>query len=109
MAATSTLAVAASPPPSLQESVRLSTLAWQKDLQELFKHAKDRFPDVVWEFVGEDEDEMEIATGMVGIGAVGDRVSSALSKVPLPGGDEVWGHKGALFTLSPMSSAHPPS
>ncbi|KAJ2912999.1 hypothetical protein MD484_g7423, partial [Candolleomyces efflorescens] len=99
-----TLAVAAAPPPSLQESVRLSTVTWQKDLQDLFKHAKDRFPDVVWELVGEDDDEMEIANGMVGIGAVGgDRVSSALSKLPPPGGDEVWGHKAIVYARAPPS------
>jgi hypothetical protein len=37
---------------------------------------------------------------MAGIGAVGgDRVSSALSKLPPPGGDEVWGHKGVSWAL----------
>lgn len=42
--------------PSLQEATSNSTRTWQAELESLFHHAKDRFPDVVWE-VGEDEGE----------------------------------------------------
>ncbi|KAJ7023250.1 hypothetical protein C8F04DRAFT_1271571 [Mycena alexandri] len=38
---------------SLQEATRNSTSAWQRDLAALFSHAKDRFPDVVWELSAE--------------------------------------------------------
>ena len=37
------------PPPGIPEASRLSTETWQSDLLDLFQHAKDRFPDVVWE------------------------------------------------------------
>ena len=61
------------PPPGLQEATKKSTVAWQEHLESLFLHAKDRFPDVVWELVGEDEDP---------------------NQVP----EEVWGHKGMFRT-----------
>jgi len=56
-------------PPALQEAIKRSTIAWQADFQSLFHHAKDRFPDVLWE-LEIDQDET-------------DRT-----------GEEVWGHKG---------------
>lgn len=43
------------PPPSLQEATTNSTVDWQENLESLFHHAKDRFPDVVWELAGEEE------------------------------------------------------
>ena len=57
-------------PPSLQQATVKSTIAWQRDLESLFVLAKDRFPDVVWDLVDEDDDEK---------------------------GEEVWGHKGQYF------------
>lgn len=59
----------------LQESVKLSADAWKSDLRELFLHAKDRFPDVVWE-MKEDEDDGIMA-------------------------ENVWGHKGMIFFRRP--------
>jgi hypothetical protein len=53
---------------SLQEATRNSTSAWQRDLAALFRHAKERFPDVVWELTSEDA-----------------------------GVEEVWGHKGVHY------------
>lgn len=59
--------------PSLNEAVQLSAEAWQRDLESLFRQAKDRFADVVWELVGENE-------------------------VQADSPEEVWGHKGiSLF------------
>lgn len=55
--------------PALQEATKNSTTIWQQSLESLFHHAKDRFPDVVWE-LGVDED--------------GDGTAA----------EEVWGHKG---------------
>ncbi|EGO03664.1 hypothetical protein SERLA73DRAFT_69514 [Serpula lacrymans var. lacrymans S7.3] len=55
-------------PPGIHEATQNSTSAWQNNLQSLFHHAKDRFPDVVWELIGEHDDK---------------------SKDP----EEVWGHK----------------
>ncbi|KAJ6458955.1 hypothetical protein C8R47DRAFT_1226840 [Mycena vitilis] len=59
---------------SLQEATRNSTNAWQRDLAALFRHAKDRFPDVVWELTSED-------TGV----------------------EEVWGHKAIVYARAPPS------
>jgi len=60
------------PQPGLQESTKNSTAAWQEDLESLFHHAKDRFPDVVWEVVGDEDDHVHAA-------------------------EEVWGHKGVFL------------
>jgi hypothetical protein len=43
--------------------------AWQRDLEALFRQAKDRFADVVWELIGEDDMQTDSP-------------------------EEVWGHKG---------------
>ncbi|KAJ7060816.1 hypothetical protein C8F01DRAFT_1220056 [Mycena amicta] len=43
---------------SLQEATRNSTAAWQRDLAALFRHAKERFPDVVWELTSDDGEEV---------------------------------------------------
>jgi hypothetical protein len=61
-----------STPPALQEAVQLSEETWQSDLNELFEHAKDRFPDILWER-DEDDDNTK-------------------------GPAEVWGHKGTSVT-----------
>mgnify|MGYP007051651048 CR=1 FL=1 len=73
------------PPPGLQEAVRNSTIAWQEDLETLFKQAKDRFPDVVWEFVPEDDDE-DPPLPIARVGSVARSIAPAV--------DQVWGHKG---------------
>jgi hypothetical protein len=57
--------------PGLQEATKNSTTGWQQDLEALFHHAKDRFPDVVWELGGAEDDD------------------SNRKDV-----EEVWGHKG---------------
>lgn len=61
------------PPPGLQEATKSSTSQWQDHLEELFKRAKDRFPDVVWELTGEG------------------------------GVEEVWGHKAIVYARAPPS------
>ncbi|KAJ7892377.1 hypothetical protein B0H13DRAFT_1625632 [Mycena leptocephala] len=53
---------------SLHEATGNSTSAWQRDLAVLFRHAKERFPDVVWELTSEDG-----------------------------GVEEVWGHKAIVY------------
>ena len=68
------------PPPVLQEATKISTSVWQENLEELFRNAKDRYPDVVWEVGGAD----------------------MMKDVDMDGGggqvvEEVWGHKGSLF------------
>ena len=62
------------PPPGLQEATKNSTHTWQEHLESLFHHAKERFPDVVWELVGDGEGESK-------------------------GFEDVWGHKGAALSL----------
>lgn len=57
-------------PPALQEATQISESTWQADLQSLFHRAKDRFPDVVWELLDDEDD---------------DSGKNA---------EEVWGHKG---------------
>jgi hypothetical protein len=57
-----------STPPSLLEALQLSEDTWQSDLHALFEHARDRFPDILWER-DEDDDNTK-------------------------GPAEVWGHKG---------------
>jgi hypothetical protein len=57
-------------PPALQEAAKKSTSTWQADLQALFHHARDRFPDVLWELEIDDDGEKGRT------------------------GEEVWGHKG---------------
>ncbi|KAJ8520850.1 hypothetical protein ONZ45_g2358 [Pleurotus djamor] len=64
-------------PPALQEATSNSTSAWQHDLESLFHHAKDRFPDVVWELAADDE---------------GSKAA-----------DEVWGHKAIVYARAPPS------
>jgi|SRR6266498_1099055 len=64
------------PPPGLQEATKNSTIAWQEHLESLFHHAKDRFPDVVWELTADEEDPGQPA-------------------------EEVWGHKG-IYIFSPI-------
>ncbi|KAJ7086874.1 hypothetical protein B0H15DRAFT_844186 [Mycena belliarum] len=59
---------------SLQEATRNSTSAWQRDLVALFQHAKERFPDVVWELTTEGQ-----------------------------GTEEVWGHKAIVYARAPPS------
>lgn len=54
----------------LQDATLKSTLAWQSDLEALFHRAKDRFPDVVWALLTEEDGE--------------------------PTGEQVYGHKGML-------------
>ncbi|KDR66670.1 hypothetical protein GALMADRAFT_147723 [Galerina marginata CBS 339.88] len=74
------------PAPGLQEATRTSTQVWQHDLEQLFHHAKERFPDVVWE-LGGDEDEDE------------DMAPDAGARVL----EEVWGHKAIVYARAPPS------
>lgn len=74
MAQTVGVALTTPPPPGLQEATKKSTISWQEDLESLFHHTKDRFPDVVWELIGDDEE-------------------------PSRAGEEIYGHKG-VFSLS---------
>lgn len=62
--------------PALQEATKKSTIVWRQDLEALFHHAKDRFPDVVWELGGGEDD--------------GDQ-------------REVWGHKAIVYARAPPS------
>ncbi|KAF8169977.1 hypothetical protein K438DRAFT_1941168 [Mycena galopus ATCC 62051] len=59
---------------TLQEATRNSTAAWQSDLAALFAHAKDRFPDVVWELTSENNNT-----------------------------EQVWGHKAIVYARAPPS------
>ncbi|KAG5636467.1 hypothetical protein H0H81_007947 [Sphagnurus paluster] len=62
--------------PFLQEATKNSTIVWRRDLEALFHHAKERFPDVVWEVGGGEDD--------------GDE-------------REVWGHKAIVYARAPPS------
>ncbi|EED85027.1 predicted protein [Postia placenta Mad-698-R] len=65
-------------PPSLQEAARNSTLVWQDDFRSLFDHAKDRFPDVVWELINDQDANAKDV-------------------------EEVWGHKAVVYARAPPS------
>ncbi|THH16716.1 hypothetical protein EW146_g3967 [Bondarzewia mesenterica] len=62
-------------PPSLHEATKKSTVAWQNDLEALFHHAKDRFPDVVWDLLPDENEGGQ--------------------------GEEVWGHKAIVYARAP--------
>lgn len=81
-----TLTLVSPPPPGLQEATKNSTTAWQADLEALFHHAKDRFPDVVWELVVEEEEE----DGTV-------NHNHHYNQNRNQDVEEVWGHKGTLL------------
>ncbi|CCL98740.1 uncharacterized protein FIBRA_00745 [Fibroporia radiculosa] len=72
------MAPVAPAPPALQEASHNSTVAWQDDLKALFTHAKDRFPDVVWELIDEQDGAAQ-------------------------GAEEVWGHKAVVYARAPPS------
>ena len=71
---TTTTTTSKSTPTALQDATVKSTVAWQADLEALFYRAKNRFPDVVWALLTEDDE---------------------------PAGEHVYGHKGIL--LLPIS------
>ncbi|KIM37599.1 hypothetical protein M413DRAFT_30792 [Hebeloma cylindrosporum] len=60
----------------ITEATQKSTATWQKDLELLFLHAKDRFPDVVWELAANNDDNGQ-------------------------GFEEVWGHKAIMYARAP--------
>lgn len=64
----------ATPVPTLEGAISASTSCWQSDLQSLFDHAKDRFPDVVWSLQNQGSSD-----------------------------EEVWGHKAIIYARAPPS------
>jgi len=58
----------------LQIVVKNSIDTWRNDLKDLLKHAKDRFPDVMWEY----DDYAESSDGIK---------------------RQLWGHKGVLVAV----------
>jgi len=77
---TSTTTITSTPSSPLQDASNKSTIAWQSDLEALFHRAKDRFPDVVWSLLTEEDGE--------------------------PIGEEVYGHKGISSHSSLISPSH---
>ncbi|KAI6019760.1 hypothetical protein F5J12DRAFT_738593 [Pisolithus orientalis] len=65
-----------SPPPGIPEASRVSTEQWKNDLFQLFRNAKDHFPDVVWD-IHPDEDDNAV--------------------------EHVWGHKAVVYARAPPS------
>ncbi|EIN08687.1 hypothetical protein PUNSTDRAFT_144164 [Punctularia strigosozonata HHB-11173 SS5] len=64
-------------PPSLLDAIARSTDKWQEDLETLFQHASERFPDVVWELQPEGDEGGPV--------------------------EEVWGHKAIVYARAPPS------
>jgi hypothetical protein len=64
-------------PPSLLDAIGRSTDKWQEDLENLFRNAAERFPDVVWELLPDADD----------------------GQAP----EEVWGHKGPSPACAPAT------
>jgi len=54
------------PKSKLYEANAHSTAVWQADLKKLFHHAKERYADVVWEVVAEEETDVEEVYGHKG-------------------------------------------
>lgn len=75
-----TTTITSSPHSPIQDATTKSTVAWQTDLEALFHRSKDRFPDVVWALLTEEDGE--------------------------PTGEEVYGHKG--MSSPSISFHHPP-
>ncbi|TFY60321.1 hypothetical protein EVG20_g7459 [Dentipellis fragilis] len=71
--------VVSRPAPSLQQATDNSTHVWQRDLQSLFNNAKDRFPDVLWDVLPDDNPD------------------------PPPNPEQVWGHKAIVYARAPPS------
>ncbi|KDQ15159.1 hypothetical protein BOTBODRAFT_158818 [Botryobasidium botryosum FD-172 SS1] len=69
------MAAKSTPAPAVVAARAASTLSWQADLKRLFEHAKERFPDVVWELVEDEGDTPEF----------------------------VWGHKAIVYSRAPPS------
>lgn len=61
---------ASTPSSALATTSAASTESWQEDLKTLFDHAKERFPDVVWELTSDFDAGVQ---------------------------EDVWGHKGESF------------
>ncbi|TFK20474.1 hypothetical protein FA15DRAFT_625369 [Coprinopsis marcescibilis] len=104
-----TVALATPPPPGLQEAIKLSTSQWQQDMESLFKNAKDRFPDVVWEFSNDpncdDEDMGTVGFNHSYVNGYDDEdrrrtVMTTLNKAKI---EEVWGHKAIVYARAPPS------
>ena len=73
ISATTTTSTSTIAPTPLQDATAKSTQAWQTDLEALFHRAKDRFPDVVWALLTEEDAEQT--------------------------GEQVYGHKGIYLRL----------
>lgn len=72
--------LAAPSPPGLAEATSNSLAAWQHHLAELFRTAKDRFPDVVWALTADNNNDDNDNDN--------DNVL-----------EEVWGHKGVCVCM----------
>lgn len=74
------MTVVASPPSSaLAKTSAASTETWQRDLKTLFDHAKERFPDVVWDLTSDYDGAVQ---------------------------EDVWGHKGGLVFSALLLGEH---
>ncbi|KAG8759806.1 hypothetical protein FRC12_009688, partial [Ceratobasidium sp. 428] len=74
--------MAPAPPPSipssstaLSKALTASADIWQSELKHLFEHAKTRYPDVVWDMLGDNDEHLE----------------------------EIWGHKAIVYARAPPS------
>ncbi|KAG9104873.1 hypothetical protein FRC06_006698 [Ceratobasidium sp. 370] len=71
----------APPPPipssstALSRALAVSTEIWQSELKSLFDQAKTRYPDVVWDMLGDEDEHL----------------------------DEIWGHKAIVYARAPPS------
>ncbi|KAF8320431.1 hypothetical protein DL93DRAFT_2052982 [Clavulina sp. PMI_390] len=61
---------------ALSRANAASTESWQRDLKSLFDHAKERFPDVVWDLTSDYDSDTQ---------------------------EDVWGHKAIVYARAPPS------
>ncbi|KAG8745733.1 hypothetical protein FRC10_007213 [Ceratobasidium sp. 414] len=74
--------MAPAPPPTipssstaLSKALALSADTWETELKNLFDQAKTRYPDVVWDMLGDEDEHL----------------------------DEIWGHKAIVYARAPPS------
>lgn len=65
----------AAPAPAIAAACAASTSAWQADLKRLFDCAKERFPDVVWELIEDEDDTPELVWGHKGDRTISNKAS----------------------------------
>ncbi|KAF5340346.1 hypothetical protein D9611_007918 [Ephemerocybe angulata] len=96
-------------PLDLKAALQQSITVWEQDLDDLFRHAKDRFPDVVWELLGDDDEDdgnanRTYVARLIGTGNESPQGSGSFTESTLSRSqEEVWAHKAIVYARAPAS------